>query len=440
MFLLDCCRQRRMIDPSPHLLSRQRANSLDTDSSLPPLLFLAAALLLFAWASVLLAARRRPTPVVALLAYSPSHAIVWLRVSAAAMVGVSAVAIVSGLTPGWPIAPQLAVAVLSAAAVLVAVHQLADRLAVSFPRAAQYLARPRRWFDGRGTSPANGDTPSANGSDSHGAPDNDYHTDPPPLTSAEIMNLDHYDIHMVRSISRMDDRDVQDIMVPRLDVDAVAVTSPLDELVNILVDTKHSRLPVYRGTMDDVVGVVHISDVLLTLANGPPGVPLESIMREPEFVAENMAVDDLLHLMRTKSLQMAIVVDEYGGVEGIVTLEDVLEEIVGEIEDEFGDDAGHEPTAAADGSWLVSATMPVEDVARVVGIELDYDDVNTIGGYVYSYVYARQGRMPAIGDVVAAAGLSIEVTQVRGRRIQQLRLTPTGADAAPPDPTGAPPA
>ena len=250
------------------------------------------------------------------------------------------------------------------------------------------------------------------------------------------MNLDHYDIHMVRSISRMDDRDVQDIMVPRLDVDAVAVTSPLDELVNILVDTKHSRLPVYRGTMDDVVGVVHISDVLLTLANGPPGVPLESIMREPEFVAENMAVDDLLHLMRTKSLQMAIVVDEYGGVEGIVTLEDVLEEIVGEIEDEFGDDAGHEPTAAADGSWLVSATMPVEDVARVLGIELDYGDVNTIGGYVY----AQLGRMPVTGDVVGSAGLSIEVTQVRGRRIQQLRLTPTGADAAPPDPTGAPPA
>ena len=105
--------------------------------------------------------------------------------------------------------------------------------------------------------------------------------------------------------------------------------------MDTLSASKHTRLPVYRHTMDDVVGIVHISDVLLALAHGAYSTSLESIMREPEFIAENMAVDDLLVWMRSKSLQMGIVVDEYGGVEGIVTLEDVLEEIVGEIEDEF---------------------------------------------------------------------------------------------------------
>jgi CBS domain containing-hemolysin-like protein len=133
-----------------------------------------------------------------------------------------------------------------------------------------------------------------------------------------------------------------------------------------------------------------------------------------------MAVDDLLHLMRSKSLQMAIVVDEYGGVEGIVTLEDVLEEIVGEIDDEFDDAEAEELEPVADGSWLVKATAPVEDVSRAVGLKLDSGDVNTIGGYVYTQL----GRMPSVGDVVVSDQTSIEVTQVRGRRIYQLRLVP----------------
>lgn len=415
-------------------MRRQRANSLDTDSSLPPLLFLAAALLLFAWAGALRAVHRRPPPVAALLTHSPPAAIGWLRVLAAVGAGVAAAALVSGLTPGWHAAWQLLAAVPGAAASLAVTQLLAGRLAEAFPNAAQRLARPRRWFAHGGVLPPNGNASPANGSDHDPAgPANDYHPEPPPLTPAEIMNLDPHDIHMVRSISRMDDRDVQDIMVPRLDVDAVPVTASLRDVVNTLVATKHSRLPVYRGTMDDVVGVVHISDALLALSRGPGGTPLESIMRAPEFVAENMAVDDLLHLMRAKSLQMAIVVDEYGGVEGIVTLEDVLEEIVGEIADEFGNGSHDEPIAAADGAWLVSATMPVAAVARAVGIPLEPGDVNTIGGYVYTQL----GRMPAVGDVVDTGAARIEVMQVRGRRLHRLRLTPTGADAAlPGDPNG----
>ncbi len=404
---------------------------MDTDSSLPPLLFLAASLLIYAWASILATVRRQPPAYALLLAEPRSPAIPIIRAASSATAGVSALATAWLLAPGWPIVVVLLAVIVASAVGLIAIHLAADRWAKLFPDAARRLTRPLGWLNGAGVMSTRVDAPLTNGSNgspaTHDARFYDQHQAdpaPPPLTPDEIRNLDHHDIHMVRSISHMDDLDVQDIMVPRLDVDAVVVSSTLEELVDILISTKHSRLPVYRGTMDDVVGVVHISDVLLAMANGSTGVSLDSIMREPEFVAENMAVDDLLHLMRDKSLQMAIVVDEYGGVEGIVTLEDVLEEIVGEIEDEFGDD-DDELTAAADGSWLVSATMPVAELVSAIGVDLDYGDVNTIGGYVYS----RLGRMPSVGDVVAGDDVCIEVTQVRGRRIQQLRLVAGRADA-----------
>ena len=400
---------------------------MDTDSSLPPLLFLAASLLLFVWVNIVAAVGRQPTDIARLLAPPRSPAVAFWRVMFAAAAGTSAAGALSTVASGWPIAAVLALAIALTGAGLVALQWLSQGWALHFPQAARRVSSPLARLLGTQAGPANSETQSAedrNGQlhdhTSGSTERNRAYADPPPLTPAEILNLDHHDIDMVRSISRMDDLDVKDIMVPRLDVDAVSASSSLIELVQKFVTTKHSRLPVYRGTMDDVAGVVHISDVLLKLAGGQTEASIDSIMREPEFVAENMAVDDLLHLMRSKYLQMAIVVDEYGGVEGIVTLEDVLEEIVGEIDDEFDDGSDAEFKISPDGAWLVSATMPVADLVSAVGIDLDSGDVNTIGGYVYTQL----GRMPAVGDVVASSGVSIEVTQVRGRRIHQLRLIP----------------
>ena len=387
-------------------------------------MFLAASLLIFAWTSIAVTSRRQPPNFVVLFAQPRSPAIIVLRVIVAATTGVSALGLTSAMVSGWPTLVVLLVAILVAAAALIALHLLVERWATLFPGAAQRFAYPSRWLSDSAMSSGNGDSSppgGANGqplsSDTGLLDSNRANFEPPPLTPAEIMKLDPQDIHMVRSISRMDDLDVKEIMVPSLDVAAVAVSSSIQELVDVLVSSKHSRLPVYRGTMDHVVGIIHISDVLLTLAEGPADVSIDNIMREPEFVAENMAVDDLLHLMRQKNLQMAIVVDEYGGVEGIVTLEDVLEEIVGDIDDEFAEDTD-ELTTVGDGSWLVNATMPVVELTHAVGIELDHGDVNTIGGYVYT----RLGRMASVGDMVTAAGVTIEVTQLRGRRIHQLRL------------------
>lgn len=397
---------------------------MDTDSSLPPLLLLAASLLLFGWASIAVATRRRRPVLLALLDYAPAPGVGILRAVSASAAGISAFSIGAALATEWPVVLLLLTALAATIAVLVLVHFLADRWAVFFPDASRWLTRPQRWFSDSTTAPANGDSPTANASNGADGANGDGHPDILPLTPAEILNLDTYDIDMVRSISRMDDRDVLDIMVPRLDVDAVPFTASFPEVVDTFVTSRHTRLPVYNDTMDNIVGILHISDILSALANNQTHVELQSLMREPEFVAENMPVDDLLHLMRANSLQMAIVVDEYGGVEGMVTLEDVLEEIVGEIDDEFADGEAASPVPDADGSWLVSATAPVEEVVRALGIQLDHSDVNTIGGYVYT----KLGRMPAVGDVIADEAVSIEVTEVRGRRIHQLRLTSDAAD------------
>lgn len=345
----------------------------------------------------------------------------------AGVTGVSLVMFMFALVPLMPKGILLLIAVGVTAVALFAIQVITDRWSSLYPNAARRVARPRQWFARSGQGPAKGTATSidwefspltSNGHEGISDQNGESRQETDPLTADEILNLDQNDIDMVRSISRMDDRDVLDIMVPRLDMGAISLTASLNEVVGAFISTRHTRLPVYRESMDDVVGIVHISDVLPVLTENRTEVRLEDLMRTPEFVAENMPVDDLLHLMRSKSLQMAIVVDEYGGVEGLVTLEDVLEEIVGEIDDEFATDDPDAPIANDDGSWTVNATTPVEDVSRLVGVQLVGHDVNTIGGFVYTEL----GRMPTTGDVISYDGLNIEVVQIRGRRIQQLRL------------------
>ena len=408
---------------------------MDTDSSLPPLLMLAAALLLFGWSSVAIAAARRVAPAASLAMpggpNARAGAVAWARAAAGILVGVGAAFLAAAIAANFaeqnPASPfrdaggwiALALIVLSAAAGVagLVIIDLAARLLVSrFPAFGDWAAHPLHWRNGR---------PAVRLPHHNGVPGNgngrEHETDapaPPPLTADELFNLDDTDIDMVRSISRMDDRDAAHIMVPRLDVDAVVATATLSETVAAFVASRHTRLPVYRETMDNVIGIVHISDLLLALSRDDPEQTPESIMREPEFVAENMAVDDLLALLRRKSLQMAIVVDEFGGVEGIVTLEDVLEEIVGEITDEFTEPDGAEPAPDGNGLWTLNATMTLDDLARTAGIVLEHGEVNTVGGFVYT----RLGRMPAEGDLVSDDHATIEVTQMDGRRIQQVRL------------------
>ncbi|MEE2881620.1 MAG: hemolysin family protein [Chloroflexota bacterium] len=239
------------------------------------------------------------------------------------------------------------------------------------------------------------------------------------LTKDEVVNLDEKDREMLRSIVRLDVSTAREIMVPRLDMVAVEITAGMDEVVELFLKSGHSRLPVYEDTIDHVTGVVHARDILGVLADQDRKFLLLDFIRPPFFIPESKRLDGLLQEMQEKSIQFAIVVDEYGGTEGLVSMEDLLEEIVGELEDEFS--SNDKPvTQFSDGSAIIDAGVTTEDVEDLFKTNLNDSDVDTIGGYVYRTL----GRIPQVGDVVAANELNIEVISVLGRRLRKLRVKP----------------
>ena len=214
-------------------------------------------------------------------------------------------------------------------------------------------------------------------------------------------------------------------MVPRLDMLTIDVTSTLSDVAVSMSHNGHSRLPVIEESIDSIVGVVHSRDLLAILGRGDNDKPLREAMRPAFFIPESKRLDDLLEELQQKSLQMAIVVDEYGGIEGLVTMEDLLEEIVGEIEDEFSRDQEPEVVRYPDGSALVDAGVSTDDVRDLFGSALDSTDIDTVGGYVYRSL----GRIPQAGDVVETDNLRIEVVSILGRRLRKLRINPTAGEA-----------
>ena len=240
------------------------------------------------------------------------------------------------------------------------------------------------------------------------------------LTKDEVVNLDEKDREMLRSIVRLDVSTAREIMVPRLDMVAVKITAGMDEVVELFLKSGHSRLPVYEDTIDHVTGVVHARDILGILADQNRKFLLPDFMRPAFFIPESKRLDGLLQEMQEKSIQFAIVIDEYGGTEGLVSMEDLLEEIVGELEDEFS--SNDKPVNQfSDGTAIIDAGVTTEDVEDLFKIDLNDSDVDTIGGYVYRTL----GRIPTVGDVVASDELDIEVISVLGRRLRKLRVKPT---------------
>ena len=230
--------------------------------------------------------------------------------------------------------------------------------------------------------------------------------------------LDERERGMIRSILHLDQVTAREIMVPRMDIVAVDVATPLHEVAELMVERGYSKLPVYRDTIDDIVGTIHARDLLEVLAKGSKDVPLEGLVRPALFVPESKPVAELLQELQEKRIQLAQVVDEYGGIEGLVTMEDVLEEIVGEIEDEFSHD---EPrlVVISEHEAMVDSRINLDDVNEALGTRLNVQNVDTIGGLVSSIL----DRIARIGDEIEVGGLRITVVSTRGRRIRQLRIT-----------------
>jgi magnesium and cobalt transporter len=227
---------------------------------------------------------------------------------------------------------------------------------------------------------------------------------------------------LIGNILKVHERSAGDVMVPRVDVVALDIEQPFSEVVKCMVEHGHSRVPVYRETLDDVIGFVHVKDVVAPVADRRPA-RLERLLRKVLFVAPSLPILDLLVQMRQARTHIAMVVDEFGGIDGLVTIEDLIEEIVGEIEDEH--DVPETPTLIErpDGSIIADARMPIDSVEEQHGISLrpegEEETVDTLGGLVFTLA----GRVPKRGEIIAHPdGIEFEILDADPRRIKRLRL------------------
>ncbi len=229
------------------------------------------------------------------------------------------------------------------------------------------------------------------------------------------------ELALLRNILTLHDKAVEDVMVPRADIVAVEMQTSLADLVKVMTERPHSRLPVYRGDLDDVQGMVHIKDVMTFWGRGR-SFNLSKTIRPVLFVAPSMAVVDLLAQMRDTRRHLALVVDEFGGIDGLVTIEDLVEEIVGEIEDEHDVEETPEMTEGHGGVLTADARVTVEDFEERCGTILtdeEREDVDTLGGLVFQLA----GRVPSRGELIRhPSGVEFEVVEADPRRIRRLRI------------------
>ena len=227
---------------------------------------------------------------------------------------------------------------------------------------------------------------------------------------------------MIYSIFQLDNTLAREVMIPRIDILAFEEQSTLHEATEMLLRTGHSRAPVFRESIDNIVGLVYIKDLLASWHEDDLEHIVGEVLREAYFVPEAKKVDDLLAEMQAKRVHMAVVVDEYGGTAGVVTIEDIVEEIVGEILDEydFAEELPYEQLQ--DGEFIFSGGIDVDDVNHITGSQIPKETSETLGGYIYSQL----GKVPSTGETVEVGGLKLTVEQVVGRRIRKIRAIISG--------------
>jgi putative hemolysin len=222
---------------------------------------------------------------------------------------------------------------------------------------------------------------------------------------------------MIYSIFELGDTVAREVMVPRIDVVALDVATPMVDALDVIMEAGHSRIPVFEETIDNVVGVLYAKDLLPYLREGRVDVPLKNILRTAYFIPETKKASDLLPDLQQRRVHMAIVVDEYGGMAGLVTIEDLLEEIVGEIQDEYDTEEPFFEFVSED-EYVFDARVDLDDLNRLMNAALPTEDSDTLGGFIYTEL----GKVPVVGDHVAFQDLDFTVESVAGRRIQKVRV------------------
>jgi magnesium and cobalt transporter len=248
--------------------------------------------------------------------------------------------------------------------------------------------------------------------------------------AGEQPELDRQERALIANILRLRETTADDVMLPRADIVAMRVDVSLEEALQQIRWEGHSRLPVFREQLDDVVGMVHIKDVIAYVGR-PEAFRLEAILRRPLMVAPQMPVLDLLLQMRQARIHLALVVDEYGGIDGLVTIEDLVETIVGDISDEHDEVETAMMVERPDGALDINARLPVEEFEHRMGPVLSEDerdaDIDTVGGLVFTLA----GRVPAKGEVIShPSGIEFRVLDADPRRIRRLRVRRAGQQAA----------
>jgi putative hemolysin len=227
---------------------------------------------------------------------------------------------------------------------------------------------------------------------------------------------------MINAVIELGERRVHEVMVPRVAIAAVGADATLEEAIDLVVEVGHSRIPVYHDTIDEVVGILYAKDLLPYLKpDAGPRPALRKLLRPPVLVPESMTVDDLLHEFQRRKVHIAVVLDEYGGTAGLVTIEDLLEEIVGEIQDEYDVE---EPMVVrlSDHEARVDGRADVDEILELFDLDLeleDEDEYDTVGGLVYH----RIGGVPAPGDSIDVDGLRLKVESTDGRRVGKVQIT-----------------
>jgi putative hemolysin len=237
--------------------------------------------------------------------------------------------------------------------------------------------------------------------------------------STERGEIQEGEQEMLYKVFDFADKEVSDVMVPRPEVVALSVELPPEEALQAVLESPYTRYPVYRGSLDEIVGVLHVRDLIEAMhERGLASVQVEDLIRPSYMVPETKDLAALLTEFRRQNQHMAIVLDEYGNMEGIVTLEDVLEEIVGEIEDEF--DLPDESVERVDDNTIrIDGTFPIDDFNEQFGVELPQEDYHTVAGFVFGLL----GRAAEVGDEIAYNSVRFRVDEVEGSRIQRLMVT-----------------
>lgn len=234
-------------------------------------------------------------------------------------------------------------------------------------------------------------------------------------------DLEEEEREIIRSVFEFGDTVTREIMTPRIDISGLKDTLTVGECIEQVKESRHSRFPVYHENIDDVVGMVHVKDLLKLCAGNEGSTPISRLVKKIGFVPETMPINDLMQLMKRTHAQLALVVDEYGGTEGLVSMEDIIEELVGEIEDEY-DLKESELHRRPDGSVMVQARMPIDELNEELGAKLpESDEYDSLGGYVF----AKLGRIPAPGETLDAPGYTLRIHSATPRQIQVVHMVPT---------------